>query len=102
VAARTFETVIFDAEGDTVCIETDQAAVGDGDPVRVTRQIRQHGFRSGEGFLGVDNPVDLAQWFEEGIEGNPVNEARVIAEELQFRVRQDKGTKSATDFLALI
>jgi len=35
VASRAFKTVIFDAEGDTALIETDQAAVGNGDPVCV-------------------------------------------------------------------
>ena len=33
------ELEIFDAEGDAVRIETDQAAVGNGDPVRVARQV---------------------------------------------------------------
>ena len=52
VAARTFETVIFDAEGNAVCIETDQAAVRNSYPMLVARQIGQHGLWSCEGFFG--------------------------------------------------
>ena len=37
MAARTFEAIVLDAEGDTVRIETDQPAVGNGDPVGVAR-----------------------------------------------------------------
>ena len=37
LAARAFETVIFDAEGDAVRIKADQAAVGNGNAVRVAR-----------------------------------------------------------------
>ena len=36
-AACAFNAVILDAEGDTVRVETDQSAVGNGDPVGVTR-----------------------------------------------------------------
>ena len=37
VAARTFGAIVLDAEGDAVRIETDQPAVGNGDPVGVAR-----------------------------------------------------------------
>ena len=37
VAARTFEAIVLDAEGDTVRIETDQPAVGNGNPICVAR-----------------------------------------------------------------
>jgi len=84
VAARAFKTVVFDAEGDTARVETDQPAVGNGDPVRVTRQIRQHGFRPGKGFLGVDNPVDFAQRLQESVKGRRIDKARMIAKEMQL------------------
>ena len=54
VATRAFKTVVFDAEGDAARIETDQTAVGYCHPVRVARQIGQHGFGPGEGFFGVN------------------------------------------------
>lgn len=84
VSARAFDTVILDAEGDALVVHSDQSAVGDGNPVRVARQICQYGFRSGEGFLGVDHPVDFAQRFDEGVEGIPVQQVSMIAVELQF------------------
>ena len=50
----------------------------------VARQICQHGFWSGEGFFGIHDPVDLVQWFEEIVEGIPVNEVCMFTEEVQF------------------
>ena len=84
VAAHTFETVIFDAESNTTRIETDQAAVGYCHPVRVTRQIRQYGLWSCEGFFGKHDPVDLAQWFEEGVEDIPIIKVSMIAKDVQL------------------
>ena len=52
--------------------------------MRVARQVRQDGFWTGEGFLGVDNPVDFAQWGEEIVKDGIVDETRMITEELQF------------------
>ena len=84
MATRAFKTVVFDAEGDAARIETDQTAVGYCHPVRVARQIGQHGFGPGEGFFGVNDPVDLAQGFEKCVEGIPINKARMFTEELQL------------------
>ena len=84
VAASTFDPVILDAEGDVLRIKADQAAVGYCHPVGVTRQVRQHRLRPGEGFFGVDDPVDLTQWFEEVVEGISLCKVCEIAEELQF------------------
>ena len=36
-AACAFEAIVLDAEGDTARVETDQSAVGNGDPVGVAR-----------------------------------------------------------------
>lgn len=49
----------------------------------IARQICQHGPWSGERFFGIDDPFDFAQWFEESIEGGPVNKFGVIAKEPQ-------------------
>lgn len=72
MTARAVTAIIFDAEGDAVRIATDQTAVGYSNPVGVTRQIRQHGFWPGEGFLGVDNPVDFAQRLQKIVEGRTI------------------------------
>lgn len=77
-------TVVLDAEGDAVLIETDQSAVGYCHPVRVTRQISQHGFGSGEGFFGVDDPVDFAQRQQESVEGRAIMKFGMIAKEMQL------------------
>ncbi len=81
VAAGPVDPVVLDPEGDAVCAGPDQAAVGDGHAVGVAAEIGEHRLGSCEGFLGVDDPLDPAQGFEEGVEGGSVGEARVIAEE---------------------
>lgn len=78
------DAIILDAESDALVVRADQAAVGDCDPVGVTRKICQHGFGSGEGFFGIDDPIDFAQRLKECIEGVAVGEVHVIAEEPQF------------------
>lgn len=84
VAACAFKTVILDAEGDAARIKTDQPAVGYRDTVRVTRQVCQHSFWSGEGFLGVDDPVDFAQRLQESVEGRAITKFSMIAKEVQL------------------
>ena len=84
VAIRAIHAVIFDPEGDAALIHPDQAAVGDRNPVGVSRQIRQHGLGAREGFCCVNNPINLAQRFEDGVEDIPVGKVCEIAEELQF------------------
>jgi hypothetical protein len=106
VAACAFKAVILELEGDAVLIKADQATVGYRDPLswfackplpgsgmRVTRQICQHGFRSGEGFFGVvsktrpwqdDDPVYFAQWGEERCKIGCIGKARMFTEDVQF------------------
>src|SRR3954466_2857834 len=43
--------VVLPAERDTAIVEGDEAAVRDRDPMRVARQVGEHGLRSGEGAL---------------------------------------------------
>jgi hypothetical protein len=47
-------------QGDSAIHHRYQAPVGDGDAVRVARQILEHLVRSSEGPLGVNHPCDLA------------------------------------------
>jgi len=84
VAVCAFDAVIFDTKGDALVVHTDQSAVGNGDPMRVSRQICQYGSGSGKGFFGVDYPIDFAQRFEEIVEDGLVGKVYVIAEEVQF------------------
>ncbi len=55
-----FGTIVLPFEGDAFAVEGDETAVGDGDAVGVAREVSKHRLGSGEGFLGVDHPVDLA------------------------------------------
>ncbi len=81
VAAGPVDPVVLDPEGDAVGTGPDQAAVGDGDAVGIAAELGEHRLWSGEGFLGVDHPLDPAQGFEKGVEGGSVGEAGMIAEE---------------------
>ena len=78
MAAYAFKAVILDLEGDAVFIKADQSAVGNRDTMGVSRQICQYCFGSGEGFLGVDDPVDFAQRLQERIECGAVNEVAMV------------------------
>jgi hypothetical protein len=62
-------------------VERDEPGVGDGDGVGVAREIGEHGFRPGEGPLGVDDPVGATQRRERGVEGAFVGKRREIAGE---------------------
>jgi len=84
VAARAFKAVIFDTKGDVIGIGSDQTTVGDRDPMGIAGQICQHGFRSGEGFFGVDDPVYFAQWGEERCKIGCIGKVRMTAKELQL------------------
>ena len=75
--------VVLPPEGDAVVVEGDEAAVGDGDAVGVAGEIGEHRLGPGEGPLGVDDPLDLAQRRQIRGEGMALGERRVIAEEVE-------------------
>ena len=74
-------TVILPSEGDAGLVGFDQAAVGDGDAVGVTREIGKNGTRAGKWSLAVDEPLGLLERSEIGGECPPVAELFVVAEE---------------------
>jgi len=84
VAIGAFEPIVLVFEADSVFVERDQPAVGDGDAVGVAGQIRQYRLGSGEGAFAVDVPSDLAQWRQQGDEGSSLGELTMLAEELQL------------------
>ena len=57
----TGAAVVLVAEGHPGLVEVEEAAVRDGDAVGVAGEIGQHGLRSAEGALGIDDPVGPAQ-----------------------------------------
>src|SRR6266567_7044481 len=52
--------VVLPPEGHAVVVERDEPAVGDGDTVRIARQISQHGFWTAEWSLRIDDPLGFA------------------------------------------
>ena len=78
-----FDPVVLPFEGHACLVERDEPRVGDRDAVGVAREIGKHGFRPGEGPLGVDDPLGAAQRRERGVESALVGERREIAEEGQ-------------------
>ena len=62
-------------------VEGDEPGIGDGDAMGVTREVGENGLGSGEGSLGVDDPLGPARSREDGVEGALVGEQSEIAEE---------------------
>ncbi len=52
--------------------------------LRVARQIGQHRLRAGEGPLGIDHPLDLAQRREPGPERSSIGQRRLLAKEVEL------------------
>ena len=81
-ACGSVEAVVLPLEGDAA-VDGDEAAVGDGDAMSVTRHVAQHLLGATERLLGVDDPIGVAQGRQIGGERVGVGEACVIAKELQ-------------------
>ena len=64
-----FDAVVLPFERDAGFVECEEPRVGDGDAVGIAREIGEHGLGSGEGSLGVDHPLGLAQRRQRGVEG---------------------------------
>jgi len=86
LARAAIFAVVLPAEGDAAIIVGDEPGVGDGDAVRVARQVRQHRFGSCEGALGVDDPLALTQGAKPVGKGIGIGEVHVLAEELELPV----------------
>ena len=59
-AAAVVVSGIAPAKAHLAVVEAEQSSVGDGNPVRVARQVLQHMFGSSERRLGVDHPLSPA------------------------------------------
>src|SRR5215472_1819573 len=57
VPRRSVAAVILVAEGHATLIEGNEPTVCDGDAMGIAGEIGKHGFRPGEGRLGVDEPI---------------------------------------------
>ena len=83
-AARTFDAIVLPAERHVTSIGGDEPAVGDGNAMRVAREIAQHLLRPGEWLFAVDDPLDPAQRRQELLEGSLIGEPGMGVEELQL------------------
>ena len=77
----TIAAVVLVAEGDASLVERQQAAVGDGDPVGIAREIGEHGLGAGERRLGIDYEALLPDRGEMAQEEAAVGETGLRAEE---------------------
>lgn len=57
--------IIFPAKRHSIILEGNQSMVGDGDTVRIAREIVQNMLGTAEGWLGVNDPVGSEQLAEE-------------------------------------
>ena len=67
-AARAADAIVFPSERDAGVAGCNEAAVRDGDTMRVTGEIAQHRLGSREWRLAVDYPVDAPQRGNEALE----------------------------------
>ena len=58
-------SIVSPAEGDAIVFKGHEPMVGDGDAMGVASQIVENMFGAAEGWLGVDDPVLLAELPEE-------------------------------------
>lgn len=82
VSIAALDAIILPLEGDALLVAGDQAAVGDGNAVGVTRQIGQHRLRSTERAPSVDDPFGLAQRREISREGMRTKKLRKHIDEV--------------------
>ena len=81
LAISTVATIVLVAEGNSGFVGGDKAAVRDGDPVSIARQVGEHRLGSGEGRLGIDHPALAANRLQMTQEGPTVGEVRRRSEE---------------------
>lgn len=83
--------IVFIAEGDRAVLQIQslQAAVGDGNPVGVAAQIRQHGLWTGKGSFGINDPFVLAGVIKPAGKDDRLGEARLRTGELQLALDKE-------------
>ena len=79
-AVAAIDAIVLPFEGDALLVERNEPGVGYRDAVGVAGEVGEHGLRSGEGSLGVDEPVGAAQRRERGVEGAFLGEGREVSE----------------------
>ena len=83
IASLALGPVILPFESDALAGEGDKPAVGNSSAVCVAGKVGEDGVGSAKRSLGIDDPFDLAQCGEEGLEGCRLGEGGLVGEELQ-------------------
>src|SRR5262249_5771520 len=91
VSLLTFEAGNLSFGRDALFPERDQAAVGDGDAMGITREITQYFRGSAEWTFAVYHPLTVTQRRQIGREGSRIGECGVLSEELQLSCTMSGG-----------
>src|SRR5436190_8371400 len=83
IASVALGPVILPYERDALAVEGDKPAIGNSSTVCVAGKVGEDGVGSAKRSLGIDDPFDLAQCGEEGLEGCRLGEGGLVGEELQ-------------------
>ena len=75
--------IILPGKGDMIGVEGDEAAVGDGDAMRVSPEIGENLGGSTERLFGIHDPVDAAHFCEILVETRRIGEVYEVAEKSQ-------------------
>lgn len=75
--------VVLPLKGNVVFIDADEARVGDGDAVGITREVGQHGLGPGEGRSCIDVPFAPAKSNDETFESARVGKRLELGKEVQ-------------------
>ena len=95
--------VVLPPECDLIIFKGQQPMVGDGDPVRIARQVVQHVLGSAEGTFRVDDPVLPEQLSEELGEHFRLCDRRECTVELKFLPAEEilqRGMEFPAEYLA--
>ena len=76
--------VVLPAEGDFPVLESDEPMVGDGDAMGIATKVVEHLGWTAEGWLGVDNPLGLADVLEKVGESSSGGQRRELSVELEL------------------
>jgi len=76
-------SIILPGKGDMIGVEGDEAAVGDGDAMRVPPEIGENLGGSTERLFGIHDPVDAAYFCEMLVETRRISEVYEVAEKSQ-------------------
>ena len=96
--AVAIQAIVLDFERHGAGVRGDQAAIGDGDTVRVAREIGEHRLRSGEGSFRINHPFGALKGPKKSSKGLSLGKRGMLGEEPEpaFFVGFEKHGKDKT------